>query len=147
MGPLKSIGHEVKILSNLIKRYLDESAKNSELEDLTAMQGWIISYLYHHGNEQEIFQRDLEKQFDIRRSTVTGVLQLMERKELITREPVKYDARLKSLKLTPKAIAIHERVVEKFREVEDKLRRGLTQEEIDTFFAIIDKIKRNIDGG
>lgn len=145
MSPIKSIGHEVKTLSHLIKRFLDESAKNCELEELTAMQGWIIAYLYHHGNEKEIFQRDLEKQFDIRRSTVTGVLQLMERKGLIVREPVQHDARLKRLKLTPKAISIHETVVQKFRDVENKIRSGLTQEEIDTFFVIIDKIKRNIE--
>ncbi|HHX95086.1 MAG TPA: MarR family transcriptional regulator [Clostridia bacterium] len=144
MMPPKTIGHEVKSLSNLIRRYLHESAKNTELEDLTAMQGWIIAYLYHRGNGQEIFQRDIEKKFDVRRSTVTGVLKLMEQKGLITREPVEHDARLKSLKLTPKAVSLHEMVMQKFEEVENKLRSGLTEEEIEAFFEIIDKIKGNI---
>lgn len=141
----KTIGHEVKSLSNLIKRCLNESRRNSNLENLTAMQGWIIAYLYRHGNAQEIFQRDLEKQFDIRRSTVTGVLQIMEQKGLITREPVSYDARLKRLRLTAKAVSIHQGIIQKFREVEDRLRKDLTEEEIETFFVIIDKIKRNIE--
>lgn len=141
----KTIGYEVKSLSNLIKRYLHETTKGSGLEDLTAMQGWIIAYLYHHRNEHEIFQRDLEKNFNVRRSTITGVLQLMERKGLITREPVEYDARLKSLKLTPKAISLHEMVMERFMEVEKRLRQGLSEEEVAAFFSIIKKIKGNIE--
>lgn len=144
MSPPKTIGFEIKSLSNLIKRCIDESATNSGLNGLTGMQVWIIGYLYDHADAQETFQRDLEKEFNIRRSTVTGILQLMERNGLITREPVENDARLKKLKLTPKAIKIHEQVTQKIMDVENRLRRGLSEEEVATFFSIIDKIKHNV---
>lgn len=141
----KTIGHEIKCLANMIKRCFDENIKNSELEGLTAMQGWILAYLYHHGRGQEIFQRDLEREFDIRRSTVTGMLQLMEGNGLITREPVAHDGRLKRLRLTPRAISHHEAVIQKFREMENQLGTGLTEDEIATFFYVVEKIKANIE--
>jgi DNA-binding MarR family transcriptional regulator len=140
----KTIGFEIKSLANLIKRCIDESAQNSGLDGLTGMQGWIIGYLYHHAEAPETFQRDLEKAFHIRRSTATGILQLMEQKGLITREPVAYDARLKKLKLTPKAITTHEKLMHEIKAVEKRLRSSLSEEEIAAFFLIVDKIKRNI---
>lgn len=81
----------------------------------------------------------------IRRSTATLILQLMEKNALLTREPVEYDARLKKLELTPKAIAIYERIREKSIEVEERLCRGLSEEEVAFFFSIMDEIRRNLE--
>ncbi|WP_082238776.1 MarR family winged helix-turn-helix transcriptional regulator [Niameybacter massiliensis] len=143
----KHIGFEVKTLSNLIKRRFEEKLRVKNLDSLTGMQGWIIAYIHRQDNEEgkEIFQRDIEKEFKIRRSTATGVLQVMERDELIIREAVDYDARLKRIKLTPKAIKGQEMVLENIKEIESQLMRGLTQEEIETFFYLIDKIKVNVN--
>ena len=143
----KHIGFEVKTLSNLIKRRFEEKLRVKNLDSLTGMQGWIIAYIHRQDNEEgkEIFQRDIEKEFKIRRSTATGVLQVMERDELIIREAVDYDARLKRIKLTPKAIKGQEMVLENIKEIESQLMRGLTQEEIENFFYLIDKIKVNVN--
>ena len=139
------IGVEIKALANLIKRQVDNSAVQSDVAGLTGMQGWIIGYLNIHGNSRDIFQKDLETEFNIRRSTATGILQLMEKNGLITREPVTYDARMKKLILTPKAKAICSRIHEEIKRIDAKATKGLTQEELGTFFNIIDKIKKNIE--
>ncbi|HEY8392513.1 MAG TPA: MarR family winged helix-turn-helix transcriptional regulator [Capillibacterium sp.] len=144
IGP-KTIGFEIKSLGNLITRCLHESAARSGLAGLTGVQGWIIGYLYAHRDGPDIFQRDLEKAFKIRRSTATGLLQAMERKGFITREPVGYDGRLKRLRLTPKAITHHELILEKIQEVEERLRRGLSEEEVNTFYQLMEKLKRNLE--
>jgi DNA-binding MarR family transcriptional regulator len=115
------------------------------MEGLTSMQGWIIAFIYK--KEQalvDVFQRDLEKEFDIRRSTVTGLIKLMEQNQLITREPVPQDRRLKSLKLTVRSRSIYERVSEKFRQMEDRLRTNIPEQEIGRFLEILEKIKQNI---
>lgn len=138
------IGPEIKTLSNLIKRSIDNSKVISDVNKLTGMHGWFIGYLYHN-RDKDIFQRDLEDEFSIRRSTATGILQLMEKNLLITRETVDYDARLKKLILTPKAIAIHEEITKEFNQLEEQLAKGLTEEEIDTFFLLINKIKKNME--
>nr|WP_306286949.1 MarR family transcriptional regulator [Neglectibacter timonensis] len=108
------------------------------------MHGWVIGYLYENRN-RDVFQRDLQEQFSIRRSTVTGILQLMEKNGLITRQSVDEDARLKKIVLTPKAIEQHEQIHRSIRKVEEQLSEGLTPEEKQTFLELCDKIRRNIE--
>lgn len=162
----KHIGHEIRIVSNLIKRHMDTKivkhtynadtdgsptdgdSQNAESQDagideLTGMQSFIIRYIFLN-ESNEIFQRDIEKKFGIRRSTATKILQLMEKKGLIVRETVDYDARLKKLRLTPKAVEVHFKITEDIRAFEAKMRKGLSEEELDMFFDIIEKIKENI---
>lgn len=142
-GP-KAIGFEVKVLSNLIRRRLESGTEESGCESLTGMQGWIIGYISIRG-DAAVFQRDLEREFNVRRATVSGVLQLMERNGLIRREPVEYDARLKKLTLTPKAVELHEKVMQRLSDFERELRSGLTEEEIQEFLRILDKLKKNVE--
>ncbi len=144
-GARREIGFEIKTLSNLINQRMGQYKAESHLEGLTRMQSWIIGYLYHHSTEQDVFQRDIETVFSIRRSTATGILQLMEKNGLLTREAVENDARLKKLILTPKAVAHHQAIMRMIQKNEEQLSRGLTQEEIDTFFALTDKIKKNLE--
>ena len=145
MDSKKHIGFEIKTLANIIKRCFEEKARVKGLEGLTGMQGWIIAYIYKQGRDKQIFQRDVEKQFNIRRSTATGVLQLLEREGFITKEAVAQDARLKSLKLTDKAVQAQETIMKNISELETQLALGLTEEEINTLFNVLGKIKKNIE--
>lgn len=145
MEDKRAVGHEIKILSNLIKRCIGNSKVIAETDKLTGTHGYIIGYLYHNRDKGDIFQRDIEEEFSIRRSTATGILQLMEKNGLVLRESVACDARLKKLVLTPKAIAIQEAIIMEFENLETELKQGLTQEDIDSFFTIIDKMKENIE--
>ena len=137
----KRAGHEIKTISNLLKREI--SGMFSEEEHITGMQGRIMGYLYHH-REDEIFQRDIENEFLIRRSTVTGILQLIEKNDLIYRQSVAKDARLKQLKLTPKAIAANQRIEEKIDRMEAKLVRGISETDMELFYTIVDRMKKNL---
>lgn len=140
----RHIGFEIKIVSNLIKRHFDQLSSRKEIDDLTGTNGWVIGYIARN-MDRDVFQRDLEAEFSIRRSTASKILQLMERKGFIKREAVPYDARLKKLVLTEKALEIHAKSTRDIEEFEEKLSKGLTEEEINTFLAIIDKIKHNIE--
>ena len=66
-----SIGFEIKTISNLLKRKFDEEMAKNSMGKITGVQGWLITYLYDN-REKPIFQRDIEKRFNIRRSTVNG---------------------------------------------------------------------------
>lgn len=140
----EAIGREVKTLSNMIKRRIDNSSVFAQNEEITGMHGWIVGYLYRH-RDQDIYQRDIEAEFSIRRSTATGMLQLMEKNDLITREAVDYDARLKKLVLTEKAIILHQEIIKVLNQLEEQLSEGLSKQEIDMFFAIIHRMKMNIE--
>ena len=139
----KAVGREIKIVSNLIKRSISKTPVFSNLQDMTGTHGWIIKYLYEN-QDRDVFQRDLETEFSVRRSTITGIIQLMEKNGLIVRQSVETDARLKKLVLTEKAVNLHHMVEETIAEVELKLGEGITQEELTVFYRVMDKIRNNL---
>ncbi|MDO4288166.1 MAG: MarR family winged helix-turn-helix transcriptional regulator [Eubacterium sp.] len=140
----RHIGMEVKILSTLIDRRMNERiAEDSQGGGLTRMQGMVIRYL-EENEDAPVFQRDIEKRFDIRRSTATSILQLMEKNGLIAKEAVDYDARLKRIIMTPKARAVQDHVCEIIKDFEAELKTGLSDGEVAIFFELLDKIKNNI---
>ncbi len=139
----EDIGFQIRTLSHLAKRTVDQVAFDEQDDHPTGVQGSILGYLYENQG-REIFQRDIQEQFSIRRSTVTGILQLMERNGLITRSSVERDARLKKLELTPRGVELHERVERSIRQVEDRLSQCLTPEEKATFLTICEKIRAHL---
>lgn len=139
----EEIGFQIRTLSHLVKRVVDQNAFLGEADHPTGVQGWIIGYLYENRGK-EVFQRDIQQQFSIRRSTVTGILQLMEKNGLITRSSVDRDARLKKLELTPRAIELHERIGRSVRQVEDRISHCLTPEEKQEFIRLCEKIRENL---
>ena len=145
MSQRRRIGFEVKTLSNLLKRRIEKSNALRDANKLTGMHSFVIGYLYDNRGKRDIFQKDIETEFTIRRSTATGILQLMEKNGLIEREAVGYDARLKKLILTEKAIAIHHSITKEIDEVEAQLLKGLTEEEISNFLVTLEKLKKNIE--
>lgn len=142
--PERQIGFELRILSNLIKRHIDNSAARAEIESVTGTNMWVIIYLVHHRDE-DIFQRDIEQKFSVRRSTMSNILALMEKKGLIIRESVPQDARLKKLVLTEKALVLHEMMEKDRRETEKLITAGLTDDEIEAFLATVAKMKKNFE--
>lgn len=138
----KRIGFEIKTLSNRIRQYINEVMEKDP--DITGIQGWIIGYISRHQNSQDVFQRDIEKEFNVRRSTVSGILNTMEKKGLIIRQTVDFDARLKKITLTSKAVTCNQMILDKLQEVERQLKKGLSDEEIKQFFTTLQKINKNI---
>ena len=135
------VGYEIHTMDNMIGRIIKLLI---EKNGITQMQSWIINYLYEHPGE-DVFQKDLESQFRIARSTATGILKLMEKKELLRREPVPSDARLKRLVLTEKGIGKKLAIIRSLDEIETLLKDQISQEELDTFFRVIHQMKRNIE--
>ena len=137
------IGMECRCLSNLVRRKMGETDAIKVSQQLTGMHGYVIGYLYNNQDKQ-VYQKDLEKRFEMRRSTATQMISLMEKNGLVLRQPVAHDARLKRLLLTDRAIQIHKQVEKEIEKVESLLKEGITQEELQTFFAVMDKVKSNL---
>lgn len=141
----KSMGFRLKSVNNMIRRKLDTMFAEEGIIEVCGMQGPLIRYIYEKSKVQDIFQRDLEKEFNIRRSTATVMLQTLEQKGFITRTPVDHDARLKKIVLTEKAIEQDKLIGNRLDEFNAKLECGITQEEKDEFFLILDKIIKNLE--
>ena len=140
----KKVAFEVQKTARLIRRYMDSHALKDELDHLTGMHGWAIGYFYNH-RDKDVFQRDFEKECNIRRSSATSILQCMEKNGLIVREGVPYDARLKKITLTPKALELQQRVFADFAALEAKLTGCLSEEELACFFTVLEKIQKEVD--
>lgn len=138
----KETGKKIIILSNQIKRSLDRAAVDS---GITGVQSHVLGILGEAQDaEKDIFQKDIEEKFQIRRSSVTGILQLMEKKKLISRESVPYDARLKKIVLTQESMKLREHLHNNICEFEEILVKGVSDEDLETFLRLIDILSKNM---
>ena len=92
-----------------------------------------------------ISAKDIEKNFDIRRASIAGILQNMEKKGLIKRETVGNDARLRRIVLTKKALEIRKEVQKNIKNVEKQAVKGLTKEEVKKYVELTQKMSTNIE--
>lgn len=138
------IGFGIKAANNMIRRKMDIRFAESGLDEISGIQGPMLGYLSRHSGEKDIFQRDIEKEFNIRRSTATVMLQHLEQKGYIVREPVKQDARLKRIVLTDKAVKADQAIRTQVSAFNEGLEAGITPEEKEAFFKVLDKIMQNL---
>ena len=144
MEEKRHIGIATRCLNHEIGRAVRAVISEEFGDSATGVQSWIVRYLYDHG-EEDVFQKDLESQFSVRRSTMTTILQLMEKNGLIKKQSVSRDARLKKLILTPAAIEMQDRIRSGIDTLEAKMREGISDKDLDTFFSVAEKIKENLN--
>lgn len=136
----KSISREIKILSNLIRRKTFKHDTFNEVGDIIGSQGYVIRFLSEN-QDKDVFQKDIEKTFKIRRSTVTVALNRMEKGGIIKRESVDFDNRLKKITLTEKGLSLHNLIVKSFENTDNDLKKVLTKQELENFFSTISKLQ------
>ena len=124
----------------MMSRNLMAAARERGVDELTAMHGWILGYLCRN-EHKDIFQKDIEAEFKICRSTVTNILKLMEKKGYIKRESVPYDARLKKLVLTEAGVRFHENTILSFKQTDDYVAGLLTEEENAELMRLLNKLR------
>ena len=139
-GP-QVIPAQIRRVDNLIFRKINQFHRENNVDNVTPMHDWIMSYLYWHKNAP-VYQRDIEREFSITRSTVTNILQLMERKGYIQRLSVPQDARLKQLVLTEEGIQRHEKTLLSFHQTDDYVAGLLTEEENTELLRLLNKLRK-----
>ena len=130
---------QLRRVNNLIFRRIGQISRANGVEAVTPMHGWIMEYLYRN-SDTPVFQRDIEREFSITRSTVTNILQLMERKGYIARQSVAQDARLKQLVLTEKGRQFHENTMLALHQTDEYVASLLTEEENTELLRLLNKL-------
>ena len=92
----RSLGFEIKLLNNLITRRVIKDSKEYNGLSISHVQMKIICYLIEH-MDNPVYQRDIEKNLMVRRSTVSGILNTMEKNGFIKKVSSKEDTRLKQI--------------------------------------------------
>ena len=141
--PPQVIPAQIRRVNNLIFRKINQFHRENGVENVTPMHDWIMSYLYWH-KEEPVYQRDIEREFSITRSTVTNILQLMERKGYIERQSVPQDARLKRLILTEEGAQLHERTMQSLHQTDEFVESLLTPEENAELLRLLNKLREGL---
>jgi DNA-binding MarR family transcriptional regulator len=128
-----NIGREINRFLNRINKHINHAVSGY---GITGPQAHIINFIYDRSSESAVLQRDIEKEFEIRRSSTTNALHILEKRGLITRRGVDNDARLKEVILTKEGMKIQKIVSKIIYESDQALRESLTKEE----FALLIKI-------
>lgn len=130
--------------SRMLHRAMDARIAAEATPELTGVRGMLLGEIIHANERNEdVFQRDVEQWFHIRRSSVTAILQGMEQDGFITRCSVERDARLKRLEATAKGRAYHDRIKACIDHFEQDLQVGIAPEEMEAARAVLEKVLQN----
>lgn len=141
--PPNYVGARLRFLTHAFTRTHLRIAREMGEEELSMVNGHLIGFLYRNRG-REVYQRDLEEELRITRSSVTSLVKHMERKGYIARESVEADARLKRITLTEKGAASFEHTMAAIEQTEALAVQGLTPERLSEFFAVCDIIENNL---
>ena len=139
----KSICFSLKRVNHIVERGIHTSLAAAGFDEITNMHGWILGFLYHA--QQPVYQKDIESNFGIARSTVTNILQLMERKGYIERQSVPQDARLKRLILTEEGGRVHEKTMLSLHQTDEFVAGLLTEEENAELLRLLNKLRKGLE--
>ena len=135
----RSAARYVGKLSNKLRRKLDMLSSRAEF---SGSQGRTLHFLL--AQTEDVFQKDIEEEYSIRPSIATELLKQMEKNGLILRQSVPYDNRLKRIVLTDKALTYRQQVVEDLTALEETLVSGISEEDLEVFFNVIEKMMDNL---
>lgn len=139
------LGLDISKIHHIISRKIDATVISCIDDNLTVPQAYVIDFIYNESKQRDIFQKDLEKELDLKRSSVSLMLNNMEKSNLIERVPIIEDARFKKIILTEKAIILYKNISIAIDSVENKLSENITLEEMKIFYRVLDKIRNNIE--
>lgn len=135
---------KIKELDKKIVRTILKENSDINIPPLTSTQIQILKYMIEHQNEN-VYQKDLENVLNLRRATVSGVLQTMEKNNLIKREIYENDVRVKKIILNEKTKNIFLKNKQKIDEIEKNIIKNISKKDLDKFTQIIDKLITNLN--
>ena len=136
----KNIGAKVQKLSHLMVQL-----KNRRMEHvgLTQQQANVIDYLYNHP-DRDIYQKDIAAHLALKNSSVTSLINNLEKNGFLTKVPDETDARHKKIVLTDKACSEHLVCLDYVHAIEDRMMDGMSDEEKKTFNELLRRAISNI---
>lgn len=139
----RHLGGYLRAISNAMAQNIRHK---SEQLGLTSTQGMFLHHLWYRNEtlHQPTYAKDLEDFFDIKHSTVSGVLQRMEAAGFVEFKASQTDRRCKAICLTEKAMAAIEQTGQHIRQTEEKLVEGMTEEESTEFRRLLQIAAHNL---
>ncbi len=135
----------VPLIRIIDKEFKKDFEKRLSEYGLTAQQGRLLFYInWNNMNNNQVRQVDIEKHFQLTKSTVHGLISRMERDNLVVRNK---DKNNQYIVITEDCKKILQNVFDKRTECLDKMLNGVSDEEIETLHTLLMKIYENRDKG
>lgn len=110
--------------------------------DVSPMQCRTLIYL--HETERPVNQKQLERHLMVKPSTVNGIVDRLEEKGMLRRTASKSDGRCRILALTEQGMQFYDKFIAIAREVNDRLEKGLSPEEIRQLASLLTRVAKNL---
>ena len=110
--------------------------------DVSPMQCRTLTFL--HDAEGEVNQKALEKHLMVKPSTVNGIVDRLEEKEMLRRTTSKTDGRCRILELTDQGMQFYDNFTAVVRQVNTRLERDFTDEEKKLLLSLLMRVARNL---
>ena len=105
----------------------------------------ILNFVLVPYPDGEIYQKDIEEELNIRSASVSALLKKMEAQDIIRREKVSCDERLKKILPTRHTVEMKEQVERHVALLEKRLTAGVGEEEMKVFFDVLEKMQENME--
>ena len=138
----KTILFNIKKINNKVFKIMAKDAHDKNIPIMSSTQIQIVNYLLSH--DKKAYQKDIEKDLNMSRATISGVLKTMEKNQIINSTTSKEDSRTKEISLTEISKERHLLSKKKIEELEQVIKKDITEEELNVFMDVINKIENNL---
>ena len=135
-----SIGKYLSITHRAHTSLVDKKFKKKF--NLSHGQVFILINIYR---DEGICQHRLCEEYNLDKSGVGRILKKLEDKNLVVRKSDPEDKRKKLIYLTEKAKDMKDEFKKLLKEIEEQMRQGLTEKEINTVNTLLKQIYNNLD--
>ena len=140
----EDVGRLIKSIDKLMMRNA-QLLNGQEIRDkISPMQGWIIGFLFMN-QDKIIYQKQIEQEFGLPKSTLASILKQLEEKGYILREAAEHDSRLKSIRLSQEGQSMQCDFFDHIEQINQCMCRGIPEDEIETFFKIGMRLRQNLE--
>lgn len=143
---LKNIpaGRLIGMQSNMIRRVMDKKFTNMPYSPAETACISFIADRQKENPDVPVFQKDVEKEFNLRSSTASETIKNLEKKGLLIREGIDGDGRKKKLILTQTALTYDSKNKEKLYEMEQAIIKNISPEDLEIYRKVSKQILDNL---
>lgn len=133
-------GQLIKQINDAIERRANHSLRQN---DLTMVQIWVLMSLSEKGDKTYSL-KELESILGVAQSTCAGIVNRLTLKKLVNCFTDPTDKRIKLVRIRPEGEKCCQDARQSIKEVDQMMFHGLSEEEQDTLYVLLQKIYDNV---
>lgn len=139
-----NLANEIKNLNTaIIKRLFSMDKKSLNKNHPSPLQIQIITIL-EENKDKDIYQKDLEKELNVSKAAISGVIKTMEKKGIVERIHSSTDARKNKIVLSQQSLEIYQEKLKQIKTLNEELISGISDSELLQFKKTLNKMKENL---